>query len=81
MKPVGYKWMFVLKRYEKNEIVIYKARFAAQGFSERPGIDYEETYALMVNATTLRFLISLIYIQKATNASHGCHDKITLWIT
>jgi hypothetical protein len=30
--PVGYKWVFVRKRNEKNEIVRYKARLVAQGF-------------------------------------------------
>ena len=59
VKPVGYKWVFVRKRNEKNEIVRYKARLVAQGFSQIPGIDYEETYSPVVDATTLRFLVSL----------------------
>ena len=33
VKPVGYKWVFVRKRNEKSEIVRYKARLVAQGFS------------------------------------------------
>ncbi|GKE92182.1 putative copia-like polyprotein, partial [Tanacetum coccineum] len=52
VKPVGYKWVFVRKQNEKNEITRYKARLVAQGFSQRPGIDYEETYSLVVDATT-----------------------------
>ncbi|GJW23274.1 retrovirus-related pol polyprotein from transposon TNT 1-94 [Tanacetum coccineum] len=60
VKPVGYKWVFVRKRNEKNEITRYKARLVAQGFSQRPGIDYEETYSPVVDATTLRYLISLV---------------------
>ena len=59
VKPVGFKWVFVRKRNEKGEIVRYKARLVAQGFSQRPGIDYEETYSPVVDATTFRFLISL----------------------
>ena len=31
--PVGYKWMFVRKRNENNEVVRYKARLVAEGFS------------------------------------------------
>ena len=31
--PVGYKWVFVRKRNENNEVVRYKARLVAQGFS------------------------------------------------
>ena len=45
VKPVGYKWVFVLKRNENNEIIRYKTRLVAQGFSQRPGIDYKETYS------------------------------------
>ena len=33
VKPMGYKWVFVRKQNEKNEIVRYKARLVAQGFS------------------------------------------------
>ena len=59
VKPVGYKWVFVRKRNEKNEIVRYKARLVAQGFSQMPGVDYDETYSPVVDATTLRFLVGL----------------------
>ncbi|RTK79942.1 hypothetical protein DRJ71_16805, partial [Enterococcus faecalis] len=33
VKPVGYRWVFVRKRNEKNEVVRYKARLVAQSFS------------------------------------------------
>ena len=33
IKPVGYKWVFVWKRNENNEIIRYKVRLVAQGFS------------------------------------------------
>ncbi|KAI3811307.1 hypothetical protein L1987_21028 [Smallanthus sonchifolius] len=59
VNPVGYKWVFAIKRNEKNEIVRYKARLVAQGFSQIPGVDYEETYSPVVVAITLRFLIGL----------------------
>ena len=32
-KSILYKWVFVRKRNENNEIVRYKARLVAQGFS------------------------------------------------
>ena len=59
VNPVGYKWVFVRKRNENGDITRYKARLVAQGFSQRPGIDYEETYSPVVDATTFRYLISL----------------------
>ena len=42
IRPVGHKWVFVRKRNENNEVVRYKARLVAQGFSQRPGVDFEE---------------------------------------
>ena len=59
IQPVGYRWVFEPKRNEKNEIVRYKARLVAKGFSQRPGIDYEETYSPVIDAITFRYLISL----------------------
>ncbi|KAK9907163.1 hypothetical protein M0R45_002408 [Rubus argutus] len=64
IKPVGYKWVFVRKRNEKNEIVRYKARLVEQGFSQRPGIDYEETYSPVMDVITFRYLISLVVSEK-----------------
>ena len=58
VRLVGYKWVFVRKRNEKNEIVRYKARLVAQDFSQRPEIDYEETYSPVMDAITFRYLIS-----------------------
>nr|AQY61295.1 Pol [Coffea arabica] len=64
VKPVGYKWVFVRKRNEKNEIVRYKARLVAQGFSQRPGFDYDETYSPVVDAITFRYLVSFAVHEK-----------------
>ena len=47
------------KRNEKKELVRHKARFVAQNFSQRPEIDYEETYSSVMDAITVRYLISL----------------------
>ena len=59
VKPIGNKWVFVRKRNENNDIIKYKAHLVAQGFSQRPDIDYEETYSPVMGAITFRFLISL----------------------
>ncbi|XP_073120754.1 uncharacterized protein [Henckelia pumila] len=56
---VGCKWVFVRKRNEKNEVTRYKARLVAQGFSQRPSIDYEETYSPVIDAITFRYLLSM----------------------
>lgn len=60
MKLVGYKWVSIRKRNEKNEIVRYKAQLVAQGFSQRHGIDFDETYSPVIDASTFRYLISIV---------------------
>ena len=64
VKFVGYKWTFVRKRNEKNEIVRYKARLVAQDFSQRLGIDYEDTYSPIMDVMTFRYHISLVVSEK-----------------
>ena len=50
--PVGYKWVLVRKRNENNEVVIYKARLVAQGFTQRPGVDFNGTYSPVMSGIT-----------------------------
>nr|CAE05047.2 OSJNBa0049H08.8 [Oryza sativa Japonica Group] len=57
--PVGYKWVFVRKRNENNEVVRYKARLVAQGFTQKSGDDFNETYSPVMSGITFRYLISL----------------------
>ena len=64
IKPVGYKWVFVRKRNEKGEVMRYKAWLVAQGFCQRPDIDYMETYSTVVDAITFRYLINLAVHEK-----------------
>ena len=51
--------MFVQKRNDNNEVVRYKARLVAQGFSQRPGIDFDQTYSPIKDDIMLCNLISL----------------------
>jgi hypothetical protein len=44
-KPIGTKWVWKNKEGEKGEVVRNKSRLVAQGFSQKEGIDYEETIA------------------------------------
>lgn len=39
---------------------IYKARFVAKRFSQRPGLDFNETYSSVVTHDTFRLLMSII---------------------
>ena len=45
---VSYRWLFKIKHVVVGSIEKYKARFVARDFSQKEGIDYEETFALVV---------------------------------
>lgn len=51
------RWVF--KQKQSGESVIFRARLVAKGFSQRPGIDYHETFSPVVRHSTLRLLIGL----------------------
>nr|GEV84116.1 retrotransposon protein, putative, Ty1-copia subclass [Tanacetum cinerariifolium] len=42
----------------------FKARLVAKGFTQREGLDYFDTYALVARTTTIRILIALASINK-----------------
>ena len=56
---VGSKWVYKVKRDGKNQVIKYKARVVAQGFSQRPGIDYDESFAPVVSIDSLRTLFAI----------------------
>ena len=58
-RPIGHKLIFVRKRNAQGEIMRYKVRLMAQGFTQRPGLDFDITYSLVMDAGTFRYLLSL----------------------
>jgi hypothetical protein len=56
---VSSKWIFKIKHVVDGSIEKYKARFVARGFSQKEGIDYEETFALVARYTSIRTIIAL----------------------
>jgi len=59
-KPIGCKWVFVKKRDEKGKLIKYKARLVAQGFSQKPGVDFSNdgTFAPVMRFKTLRTFLA-----------------------
>ena len=60
---VSSKWVFKYKRNAQGSIIRRKARLVARGFSQKYGIDYNETFSPTLKMDSLRLIIS-IAIQK-----------------
>ena len=58
-KAVGSKWVFETKRNTNGEIEHYKARLVTQGFSQKFGSDYDETFCPVVRLESIRTLIAM----------------------
>lgn len=58
-KAIGSRWVFKVKRNADGSIERYKARLVAQGFSQRPGSDYHETFAPTPRWAALRAVLVL----------------------
>jgi hypothetical protein len=56
---VSSKWLFKIKHGVDGNIEKYKARFVTHGFSQKEGIEYEETFAHVARYTSIRTIISL----------------------
>lgn len=53
------KWVFKLKRGPNGEILRYKARWVVKGFLQKEGIDYNETFALVVKLMSYKALFAI----------------------
>ena len=56
---VSLKWIFKTKHSVDGSIDNYKERFVAHRFSQKEGIDYEETFAPVSRYTSIRTILSL----------------------
>jgi hypothetical protein len=59
-KTIGTKWVWKNKEGEKGEVVRNKSRLVAQGFSQKEGIDCEETFAPEARLEAIRILLAFL---------------------
>nr|GEV39912.1 hypothetical protein [Tanacetum cinerariifolium] len=60
VKPVGCKWVYKTKLDQKENIKKFKARLVAKGYTQKEGIDYNETFSLVSRNDSLRIVMALV---------------------
>ena len=57
------KWVFKVKTNLDGSLEKFKARLVARGFTQKYGIDYEDTFAPTVRSDTLRAVLAIVAME------------------
>lgn len=64
-KAIGSRWVFKVKKDAEGKVERYKSRLTAQGFSQRPGIDFHEVFAPTMRWGSIRAILALAALEDA----------------
>ena len=60
VKLVGCKWVYKTKCDSKGNVERFKARLVAKGFTQKEGVDYNETFSSVSNKDSFRIVMALV---------------------
>ena len=61
--PIGCRWVFKLKRKPDGTVDCYKGRLVGKGFSQRPGLDFDQTFSPTAKWAALRAILTLVALE------------------
>ena len=59
IKHVGCKWIYKRKRGKDGKVETFNVRLMEKGYTQKEGIDYEETFSLVAMLKSIRILLSI----------------------
>jgi hypothetical protein len=86
-KTVGCKWVYKIKRDSKGNIDRFKTRLVTKGFTQREGIDYNETFSPVSSMDSFRIIIALVahynlelhQMDVKRHFSMGIYMRMSIW--
>ena len=57
---ISVKWIYKTKKDAKGKVQKKKVRLVARGFTQQPGIDYNETFAPVARVETVRTVLAIV---------------------
>ena len=59
VRPIGCKWIFKRKRGIDGKVETFEARLVVKSYTQKEGVDYEETFLLVAMLKSIHILLSI----------------------